>query len=263
MRAPKKKGRMISTIPENVMPGAEPIFINQGEKGFLFLHGFTGSPYEGRDFAEYFGQRGYTVWVPLLPGHGTHPRDLLQVTWQDWYLKAREQLARLQRQCKKVVVVGQSMGGALALHLAAHNRVDALVTLAGFVFLKDWRIKLLPMARNFIRYQHKSKGPDIRSQQAKRKSASYLKYPVQSVAQLMQLIDHVRDDLMDVHVPLFLIHSRQDHVVPYENMNYIFNHVSSKMKQTLTVENSFHIISVDYDKEMIFQAIEKFVKPLI
>ncbi len=161
MRAPRRRDKPVPKSSAPVMPGAEPIYVNQGDKGFLFLHGFTGSPYEGRDFAEYFARKGFTVWVPLLPGHGTHPRDLLKVTWQDWYLKAREQLARMQRQCKKVVVVGQSMGGTLALHLAAHNQVDALITLAGFVFLSDWRLKFLPKGRISILNRRNAKASVI------------------------------------------------------------------------------------------------------
>ena len=263
MRNPQSKRRNVTPAPKPVMPGAEPIFYDRGDKGILFLHGFTGSPYEGRDFAEYFQQKGYTVWVPLLPGHGTHPGDLETVTWADWYSAARTHLFKLQRKCKKVAVVGQSMGAALAMNLAAHYPFDALVTLAGFVFLTDWRLKLLPVARHVMRYQYKSKGPDIKSKEAKKRSASYHKYPVKSIQQLLALIEHVRGDLMDIHIPTFLVHAKRDHVVHYSNMDYLYNHIASKIKKRLLVENSYHIVSVDNDKELIFEEIETFFKKLL
>jgi len=244
------------------MPGAEPIFLDRGETGILFLHGFTASPYEGREFAEYFSKKNYTVWVPLLAGHGTRPGDLLSITWQDWYRDARTYFFKLRQKCKKIVVVGQSMGGSLALHLAAHYEFNAVVTLAGAVFLNDWRLKLLPIAKNFVRYQYKSKGPDIRSQAAKRKSVAYHKYPVQSVIQLMRLLDHVREDLMDIFQPILLLHSQKDHVVPFENMNYIFNHVSSHIKTKVALSHSYHILSVDTEKDKVFKEIEKFLNNL-
>ena len=263
MRKPRKRKPAQSSSPSPIMPGAEPIFFQGGEKGILFIHGFTGSPYEGRDFAQYFKEKGYTVWVPLLPGHGTNPRDLLEVRWQDWYQQARENYLHLKRECTKVAVVGQSMGGTLALHLAAHYHPDAVVTLAGFVFLNDWRLKLLPLAKQFIRYQYKSRGPDIHSPQAKRKSASYLKYPVNSILEMLKLIEHVRLDLMDIRSPLLLIHSKKDHVVPFQNMSYIYHQVNSKIKQMMAVENSYHIVSVDYDRERVFQQIEAFLKRVL
>ncbi|HFB67583.1 MAG TPA: alpha/beta fold hydrolase [Calditrichae bacterium] len=260
MRKPKAKRPVASSTSAPVMPGAEPIFIDQGEKGLLFLHGFTGSPYEGRDFAEYFKEKGYTIWVPLLPGHGTHPRDMEHVTWEDWYRAARNHLFKLQRKCRKVAVVGQSMGAALAMNLAAHYPFDALVTLAGFVFLTDWRLKLLPVARHVLRYQYKSKGPDIRSREAKKRSASYHKYPVKSIQQLLALIEHVRGDLLDIHIPTYLVHAKRDHVVPYSNLDYLYNHIGSKIKKRLLVENSYHIVSVDYDKDLIFKELDAFFK---
>ncbi len=263
MRKPRVKRRGTVLSPNQIMPGAEPIFYDRGDKGILFLHGFTGSPYEGRDFAEYFQERGYTVWVPLLPGHGTTPADMESVSWQDWYTAAKNQLFKLQRKCKKVAVVGQSMGAALAMNLAAHYPFDALVTLAGFVFLTDWRLKLLPVARHLIRYQYKSKGPDIKNKEAKKRSVSYHKYPVKSIQQLLALIDHVRGDLMDIHIPTYLVHARRDHVVPYSNLDYLYNHIGSKIKKRLLVENSYHIVSVDNDKELIFEEIETFFKKLL
>ena len=55
--------------------------------GVLLVHGFTGSPASMRPWGEYLHQRGYTVTVPLLPGHGTTPHDLNRVKWQEWPAK--------------------------------------------------------------------------------------------------------------------------------------------------------------------------------
>ena len=57
------------------------------EIGILLVHGFTGSPASMRPWAEYLNQRGYTVKVPLLPGHGTTPEDLNLVKWEEWPAK--------------------------------------------------------------------------------------------------------------------------------------------------------------------------------
>lgn len=260
MRAQRTFRTNLSDSTPKILPGAEPIFVERGENAILFIHGFTGSTYEGREFADYFAERNYTVWVPLLKGHGTHPRNLKGVRWQDWHQQIRDCLMELKQRYQKVAVCGQSMGGSLALHLAAHYPVDALITLAGAVFLSDWRLKFIPLVRKFLFYQYKSKGPDIRSRQAKRKSIAYPKYPVTAVVELMELLAHVKNDIMDIRVPVLLLHSRKDHVVPYENLDFIYQRVASEKKERFSFEKSYHILSVDVEQRQVFQKIEMFLR---
>ena len=63
--------------------------------GVLLVHGYTGSPASMRPWAEYLNQRGFTVRVPLLPGHGTKPEDLNEVKWEQWPAKVEAELAEL------------------------------------------------------------------------------------------------------------------------------------------------------------------------
>lgn len=248
------------TTAPPVLPGAEPLFRKGSRDGFLFIHGFTGAPYEGREIAERLHRElNLTVSVPLLPGHGTHPRDLLKVTWVDWYLHVREAYFNLQNLCSRIFVCGQSMGGALALHLASHHPVDGVITLAGAVFLKDWRLHLLPLARRLLTYQHKSKGPDIRNKELKQHVPSYPKYPIKSVDELLALLNHVRMDLMEVTAPALLIHSRKDRTVSYDNLDYIYRHIASPQKRKVTLEQSYHVISIDVEKEQVYQEIKQFI----
>lgn len=247
---------------KELMPGAAPIFYEGSKTGILFIHGFTGSAYEGKDFAAYFAEKGYTVWVPLLPGHGTRPEDMIDVTWKDWYSYAEDCLLKFKKQCQKVVLIGQSMGGAIALALAAHHPVDALITLAGAVFLADWRLKLLPVAKHFLRYQYKSRGPDISNTEAKRNSASYRKYPLKSVDDFLHMVGFARQSLSKIKDPILLIHSRRDHTVTFKNMEYIYNHVSSPIKEKLALEKSYHIISLDNERTLVYETADNFVKKL-
>lgn len=249
------------TIP-NLMLGAEPVFSKGGETGIIFFHGFTGSPYEGKEFASHFSQKGYTVWVPLLPGHGTHPRDLIDIRWSDWYRYGEDCLTKLRKQCNRIIVAGQSMGSALALSLAANHPVEAVVSLAGAVFLKDWRLIFLPIARKIIPYHYKSRGPDVSLKEAKKNSASYRKYPVKSIDEFLSLLDFAKGNLKKINAPLLLIHSKNDHTVTYKNMDYIYTHVSSAIRKKFTLQNSYHIVSIDNERVEVFQIIENFLKEL-
>ena len=250
-----------STEPKTLLPGAEPIFLEGNKIGFLFLHGFTAAPYEGREMAEFLHSHlGVTASVPLLPGHGTRPEDLKNIHWLDWYLHAREKYLELKQRCRQVVVCGQSMGGALALHLASHHPVAGVITLAAAVFLKDWRLHLLPLARHLVPYQYKSKGPDIRDKKIKPHIPTYPKYPVRSVDELLELLHHTRQDLPEVTAPALLIHSRKDRTVHFDNLDHIYRHISSVRKEKFILEESYHVISLDVEKEDLFQKILLFIK---
>src|SRR4051812_26008702 len=79
-----------------VQPGAEAFFLPGGPTGVLLTHGFTSSPAEVRPLGIYLAEQGYTVYGPLLAGHGTAPEDLRTTTWQQWVASAEAGLAELR-----------------------------------------------------------------------------------------------------------------------------------------------------------------------
>ena len=95
--------------------GAEPFYYSGNETGILLLHGFTGTPAIWRSFAKELNQKGYTVYSPLLPGHGTSPEHLCVTKLREWSACIENSIRRLQKNCKKVIVVGLSFSGNLAL----------------------------------------------------------------------------------------------------------------------------------------------------
>src|SRR5687767_14302407 len=67
-----------------IIPGAEPWSAVGGPNGVLVVHGFTGNPQSMRPLAEAFAAAGFTVELPLLPGHGTVIEDMIPTRWADW-----------------------------------------------------------------------------------------------------------------------------------------------------------------------------------
>ena len=242
------------------MKGSEPVFIIGNDIGFLFIHGFTGSPFEGRELAHRLHDTlGITVSVPLLPGHGTRPEDLQNLSWEEWYAFVENKFLELKMHCRQIFVCGQSVGAALALRLTANQDCQGVICLAGAVFLKDWRLFLLPIARHLVTYHYKSKGPDIRDKSRKAEIPNYPKYPVRSVDQLLALFENVRKDLSRVTAPALLIHSRKDRTIHFSNLKYIYNHIASANKETVILDESYHVISIDVEKELVWMRIESFI----
>src|SRR5690606_14946115 len=103
----------------------------------VLVHGFTGTPYEVSYLGARLAQAGFTVRAPRLPGHGTSVADLDQTRWEDWAEAVERAADALRVRCRRVAVVGQSLGGLLALHLASHRKdVLAVASLAAPLWLE-------------------------------------------------------------------------------------------------------------------------------
>ena len=112
-----------------ILTGAEPFNHDGSDVGVLLCHGFTGTPQSMRPWGEYLAERGFTVRVPLLPGHGTTWQEMNNTRWEDWYSCVDTAFRELHETCQRVVVGGLSMGASLALQLAQEHgpRISGLV----------------------------------------------------------------------------------------------------------------------------------------
>ena len=119
------------------MAGCEPLSVNGGPVGVLVLHGFTGSPFSMRPLAERFADAGFSVEMPLLPGHGTAVEDMIPTRFEDWSGGAEAAFQSLAARTEKVFVVGLSMGGTLTCWLAEKHP-----TIAGIVLVNPTELPL-------------------------------------------------------------------------------------------------------------------------
>ncbi|MDR3080007.1 MAG: alpha/beta fold hydrolase [Streptomyces sp.] len=244
-----------------VLPGAEPYRHEGGEVGVLLCHGFTGSPQSLRPWAEYLAERGLTVSLPLLPGHGTRWEDMQITGWQDWYAEVDRELRALRDRCKRVFVCGLSMGGALALRLAARHgeAVSGLVVVNPGNKVHGLAARALPVARHFV---PAAKG--IVSDIAKKDSeeVGYDRIPLHAAHSLRNFFRLVDGDLPQVTQPLLLLHSPKDHVVPPADSARVLSRVSSMDVTEILLEQSYHVATLDHDADRIFDESYAFINRL-
>ncbi|MGW7403586.1 alpha/beta hydrolase [Streptomyces sp. NPDC054833] len=235
-----------------VLPGAEPYRHEGGEVGVLLCHGFTGSPQSLRPWARHHAAQGLTVSLPLLPGHGTHWEDLQLTGWQDWYAEVDRELRVLRERCARVFVAGLSMGGALALRLAAKHgeAVDGVVVVNPANKVHGLSAYVLPVARHLVRT---TKG--IASDIAKPGAAEtgYDRVPLHAAHSLRSYFRLLDGELPQVTQPLLLLHSAQDHVVPPADSARILSRVSSLDVTEIVLEQSYHVATLDHDADRIFE----------
>ncbi|MFC9509880.1 alpha/beta hydrolase [Streptomyces sp. NPDC057002] len=241
-----------------VLSGAEPFRHEGGEVAVLLCHGFTGSPQSLRPWAEHLAERGLTVSLPLLPGHGTRWEDLRITGWQDWYAEVDRELRLLCERREQVFVAGLSMGGALALRLAAKHgdAVSGVVVVNPANKVHGLAAHALPVVRHLV---PATKG--IASDIAKPDSRElgYDRVPLHAAHSLRQFFRIADGELPQVTQPVLLLRSPQDHVVPPADSARILSRISSTDVKEVILEQSYHVATLDHDADRIFEESVEFI----
>lgn len=230
----------------------------------LLFHGFTGTPYELRPLAQYLNQAGqYNCIAPLLPGHGENTKALNQVTYSDW-LKCAEDTIKAQDPKKKLIVLGFSMGGLIASHLAITHphQVDKLVLLAPAFYLH-----MLPAlgafaakmgVRHVLPQVSKYGGCDVGDPEAKEKNPTLAGIPAHALVELELLRERVLSEIHILKTKTYCALARHDKTISSPKVEKLLEAFSNV---TLTYyEQSRHIIGLDFERALLAKNVLEFVK---
>jgi carboxylesterase len=236
---------------EGYIIGAEPMTLNGTRPGaVLVLHGYNDSPQAMRSVAESLNAAGWTVRVPALPGHARSLREFADARSRDWERAAREELSALQQHHDAVAVCGMSMGGALALLLAAENRsVRAVVALAPYLHLSRPMTLLLalgPVVAIGTRYLTGGGKRSVHDPAAAAAIVAYRASTPRLLYELTTVTRHAYDALRRVNQPVLLVQSREDNRIPQRSAEAAFAEIGSADKTLEWLTGRGHVITVDY-----------------
>ncbi len=248
----------------------EPFFLKSSnlfkkKTGILLIHGFPASPAEMRPLGEFFNKNGYTVYGARLKGHGTSPYDLDQTPWGDCVESIEHGYKVLSLYCKKIIVVGFSIGGVVALDLVSKSRdnICGIVSISASIEVEgmdkvsltlsayvEKLIKIVPGVKTkFLEWDTES--PKI----------NYRSVPLQKVMDLKNYIDRVKEQLKSVSIPILIIQGTKDPLVKHHSADFIYETVSSKDKEIYWYESDKHIIVTENCTEVYKNALS-FIKKL-
>ena len=244
-----------------VMRGAEPYLIKKGKIGVLLLHGLTSSPQELKFLANYLISKNFTVYVPLIKGHGTSVVNLARTKKEDWENSALKAFDKLSKSTNKVYVIGSSMGGNLAFRIAAKRKVAGIISMGTPMFFKkqlSYKIifNVLRIFKNFV----KKKYPTKRIKKIIKKKVHYTEFPLNCVSNLTKLIKISEKDLPKITAPALIMQSSTDHILPKENAQWICEHIGSAQKRIFMVPDSYHVFCIDKNRNIAFKEIYNFIK---
>lgn len=243
---------MTTPTSSPILPGAEPGSWEGGPNGVLVVHGFTGNPQSMRPLAEAFAKAGFTVELPLLPGHGTDIKDMIPTRWEDWSSAAEAAYQDLATRVDKVVVAGLSMGGTITCWLAAnHPEIVGIVVVNPAVeppadsFKDIFQGSIDQGLETITGIGNDVADPDVTE-------LAYPETPLAAGLSMFNAIGELAERLGDIRCPVLLMNSPQDHVVPPSNADFLAERAGGPVER-VSLDRSYHVATIDYDKEEIQQ----------
>ena len=241
-----------------IMAGAAPFLLGGDERAVLLLHGFTGSTQSIRYVGEALHKRfGFTVSAPRLAGHGTCPDDMAETGYRDWLGSAEAALRELADSGRRVCVAGLSMGGTLSLNLAARcpHQVAAVASINGAAGIFGETLSDLVLTGE-APTRIPGIGSDIKAEGVT--ELAYQEVPVDCLRELYVLIAATRDLLPRIAAPVLVMQSRDDHVVHPDNAMVIVNAVGADEVRLQRINDSYHVATLDNDKDLIVDCLGAF-----
>lgn len=261
---------MEARVDRGVLTGPgdpSPIDLPGGDPAVLAIHGYGGTPLEVALVTEVAASLGLRAHAPLLPGHGTHARELARTRFSDWYRAANAALDRVAKPGAPVIVTGLSLGSLLAAHLAAERPGDvrALAMLANATRLTQPSAVLLRIIDRLgiPDFALPKVGADIADPEMRATHLTYGLQPIHAAIEVLRAGERTQALLGKIRCPAFVAHGSGDHVCPVGNARRVAEALGSRNVQVVILPRSFHIITRDFDRETLRGELKRFFKHVI
>ncbi len=145
------------------------LWSGSASRAALLLHGFPGTPAEMRGLGRLLNDEGWTVHSPLLPGFGPEIETLVRRHHHEWRDAAEKSYEELRATHKMILLVGNSMGGALAITIAESAAAAGLILLSPFTrFGVAWQRFAWPLVSRFVSQLLPFRKADLSSPEVRR-----------------------------------------------------------------------------------------------
>lgn len=254
------------------------IFHRGSRIAVLLIHGLTGTPKEMDSIAMRLHRYGFTVSIPVLPGHCSDMNALLKTTRLDWLREIAAEYKRLTGEGYQVFAGGLSAGASMGIILAHHfpdMRGLALyaITLkcngwavSKFSFMLPLLLKI-PLFRNNYHFQEAPpygiKNEQLRErivlklQSGDSSAAGHTNTPGVMLREVLRLAGEAKKVMPTTRVPALLIHAREDDVTDISNSRYVERHYGGKT-EFIQLEESYHLVTIDQERQQVAEATARF-----
>lgn len=221
--------------------------------GFLIIHGFGGSIEEIEPLNKYLLSNGFLTACPTLKGHTGKRKDLKGISYSEWINSAEEGLLQLGAQSEKIILIGFSMGGLIAVNLALKHKVCGIIMLSTPIYHWDFKRIFLNIMEDLKKGNYDN---------LKIYAGASLALPFSSMLNFKFLLHKTKALLKQINCPILIAQGLKDDTVKHRSAKYIFNKVSSKNKVLKYYNKSNHIICKSEDQKKLFNDIKAFINDI-
>lgn len=254
------------------------IFHRGSRIAVLLIHGLTGTPKEMDSIAMRLHRYGFTVSIPVLPGHCQDMKALLKTTRLDWLREIAAEYQRLNDEGYVVFAGGLSAGASMGIILAHHfPDMRGLALYAITLKCNGWAVSRLsfmlplllkiPLFRNHYHFQEAPpygiKNEQLRErillklQSGDSSAAGHTNTPGVMLREVLRLAGEAKKVMPATRVPALLIHAREDDVTDISNSRYVEHHYGGKTA-FIQLEESYHLVTIDQERQQVAEATARF-----
>ncbi len=246
-----------------------PFFLQARSRrlGVVLVHGYMAAPEEVRELARYIQRKGYGVYAPRVPGHGTAPEDLARRSHREWIRAVEAACALMACHCHRVVVGGFSNGAGLALEAASRlPAIDGVFAVCPPLRLQDYSARFVPAVdiwnRLMKRIRTNGAAKEFVANDPENPHINYLRNPIAGIRELERLMSKVEDRLKQVRVPAVIVQSAGDPVVDPKGSRRVFDRIGSEDKKYMLFNFDRHGILMGPGADKVHRVIGNFLDDL-
>lgn len=241
---------------DGIVVGGEGFVLERANApAILLLHGAGDTPQTLRYLANDLYSRGFHVRAPLLPGHGRRIEDFARVTADALLDASRADYLELRSTHSWVAVIGLSMGGALAVSLAAEAPdMPALGLIAPYLEMppKIARAAELSWIWGWLTpVMASTEGRSILNPEEAKLNLAYGIFTVGALRALHTVVRRATASLSRVTSPTLIVQSKTDNRIEPSVAENALAQIASKDKRLEWVTGAAHVITVDYGYEHV------------
>ncbi len=265
----------------NTAAGGRSIHLEGGRHGVLLFHGLSSSPLELQYIARGLHRAGHTVLVPALKGYTVGMAGAYAASAGEWVQAALRAFDQLAKECDTVSVGGLCLGAVLALRVAerragsVHSVLGLSTALYYDGWANPWYTRLLPLApflplarriRVRERWPFGLKDERLRRwierqmQESALSDAGASTLRVSELIKARRLIVRTRKHLEAIIAPLLLLHAEEDECATPRSAYEVSRRVSSTDKRLILLHDSYHMISMDREKQHVLDEMVNFLR---